>query len=938
MKSYPLITPQQNIWNLQKYYPETSIANVSGMLRFSSVYNYEALAQLAILKTGGAYMPIDPNYPKERIDFMLEDAKCKVTLTLGIKLDGIDMGDDSIFHDNTSAPDNINMSEDLCALIYTSGSTGIPKGAMLIHRGIVNYTFSNDALYYGGNCVICFSISTFDAFTLETILPLIRGKKSVLSDEDELFSQAGFEDLLSMNEKCNIFITPAKLKNYVSNISNEALLKNINKLCIGGEVFPLEILAQLPESIEIFNVYGPTECSMWTSEYSVPRDISSSVPIGRSLANTQIYILDKNLQPMPIGAVGELCISGDGVGRGYLNRPELTAEKFVLNPFISGKRMYKTGDLARWREDGQLEYIGRMDNQVKIRGLRIELGEIETAITNSADVRQIAVVDKKDETGRQYICAYYISENELDEKMLRTELAKTLPRYMIPHYFIRLEVFPTTSSGKTDRKSLPLPDFHQSQSNSDYVAPETEQEKALIQLLESVLDISPIGMSDDFFDIGGDSLKAIEFISKAQDEGFQISVQSIFEHPTPAELLIHISAEYKKTALYQAEDFDSIHEMLKLNRTNTEAISLTHPIGDVLITGATGWLGSHVLDEFLSSETGIAYCLVRGKDITDSQNKLKVVLEHYFGDKYLNNNRIVVVCGDIKNRIKFDKPINTIIHSAANVKHYGAYSNSYDVNVTGTINIINLAKEKNAKLLHISTASVSGNAFDNDSDFPITVFDETNLYIGQPLENIYVRSKFEAEVAVLKAKREGLDAAVIRIGNLSNRHADMMFQMNHKENATLTRLKAFIELGLYPELLDGFELEFSPVCDSAKAIITIAKNNNPEHSVYHSYNPVAISFNDFVNALVKMNIKIHPVSTEQFIKAINDNPQIREVFIQDVSEKGTLSYKSSITLNNEFTTTALNNHGFVWSKICENYLTRYIKYFKDIGHIKYNTI
>ena len=903
--------------------------------------SYYITAMLGILKSGGAYMPLDINYPMDRVNFLLSDSGAKVLITtweyesnLGastLSCDALYVED--MFEDENIDNPNLDISESnlFCAL-HTSGSTGMPKTAGLIHKNLCNYMIMAKPMFNNVETSLSTTIVSFDIFLQETLLALACGIKVVFFSDQEINNQTLFEKKVEEYNKSYIFQTPTKLQNYVQNSLKKKFLFHISSLLVGGEVFSQELYDLIGKHDGVINIYGPTETTVCATTSKLLPD-SDNITIGRPIANTQIYILDKHFNPLPVGAVGELCISGDGVGRGYLNRPELTAEKFIPNPFIEGKRMYRTGDLALWREDGQLEYVGRMDNQVKIRGLRIELGEIEAAISKFAGVKQTVVIDIKDEKSRQYLCAYYVSDYDLNEKDLRIELAKTLPRYMIPHFFTKLDTIPSTGSGKTDRKSLPSPDFLQSQSITEYIAPTTEQERSFIRLLESVLGVSPIGMTDDFFDIGGDSLKVIELTAVAQGEGFNFSAQDVFEHSTPAAILNKLSDKRRAAVQYNKNDFIAIDRMLERNNKSAKYIP-EEPLGDVLITGATGWLGAHVLSEFLSTESGIAYCLVMGSDLSESQKKLYKVLEHYFGSKYKDCARIVVLCRDIVEKIEIDKNFNTVIHCAANVKHYGQYKLFHTVNVIGTENVLNLAKEKNARFVHISTASVSGNSFDQDPDFPAVVFDETKLYVEQPLDNVYIRSKFESEVSVLNAKLEGFDSTIIRVGNLTNRYSDLVFQRNYNENATLSRLKAFVELGMYPEVLHDFPLDFSPVCSTARAILAIASHYCKEHSVYHVYHPETVSFANFIDALSKNEIVLQPVSAEQFINAVNETHNIKESFIHDLNKNGDFNYSGNITLNNDFTALHLKRCGFEWPKINMDYLTRYVEYFRGLNYFK----
>jgi non-ribosomal peptide synthetase component F len=405
--------------------------------------SYYIAAMLGILKSGGAYLPLDVNYPGDRISFLLNDSTAKLVITTPefsgkVKFDGEILLIADLLTCNNSINPNVSISKDnlYCAL-HTSGSTGMPKVAGLTHGNIGNYLIAVKQTFEGVETSLSTTTVSFDIFMQETLLALICGIKVVFFNENELSNPNDFEARIEQYENCYLFQTPTRLESYIKSSPTKMFLLHIRTFIVGGEVFPLSLFELIHRynnnNNNTFNVYGPsentpfssiTQLSQWslinaygpleTTVYASYTKLKlPDITIGKPISNTQIYILDKWQNPLPIGAIGELCISGDGVGRGYLNRPELTAEKFVPNPFIKGKRMYKTGDLARWREDGNIEYIGRMDNQVKIRGLRIELGEIETAMTKYAGIKQAAVVDRKDENGRQYICAYYISDKDI---------------------------------------------------------------------------------------------------------------------------------------------------------------------------------------------------------------------------------------------------------------------------------------------------------------------------------------------------------------------------------------------------------------------------------------------------------------------------------------------------------------------------------------------
>ncbi len=906
------------------------------------------IAILAIWKAGRAYLPIDPNYPENRINYIINDAACKVVLTYGVEINNaIELENISI----TKAENLlcVNKPQDLSAVIYTSVSTGEPKGTLLQHKGLVNYTYANNALYEGGKCVIGFSIYTFAAFFLDTIPPMLRGKLAVMATEEEQFNQTDFEAVIKRNSNCNFFITPAKFKNFINNATDKSFIDNINKVCIGGEVFPNEVVELFKNKTCIFNVYGPTECSMWILEHPVK---NNNVTLGKPLSNVQVYILDKYNYIVPIGQVGELCIAGDGVGAEYLNRPALTAEKFIDNPFGEGK-LYKTGDLAYWSEDGNIMFVGRNDFQVKIRGLRIELGEIENAICSTDGVLQAVVVVRKDESGRQLICAFYTESADVDLGDIKAAILKRLPKYMCPHIFTRLEEMPLTSSGKINCKALPEVDLCTAAVETEYVRSQTDLQKALASLMEKVLSYSPVGLDDDFFDMGGDSLKAIEFLSKAHNEGIYFNLQAVFDNPTVGRLCEHIEKGDKPKAKYTADDFETIYRQIGGNTYSASYDASKTDVGNLFLTGATGYLGIHILADYLEHDSGKAYCLVRGKDKADSEQRLCGLLDFYFGDKFAPfiGNRIIVLHGDVQEErlgLSDDEysaianDIKTVIHAAASVKHYGSYKYFHDINVESTKKVIEFARYADARLIHTSTLSVSGNSmgdnFDANRSENEKFFGEKDLFINQELENVYVRSKFEDEKAVIEAMEGRLKANICRMGNLTNRASDGKFQYNHESNAFVQRVKGILDLGLFPDYLMPLYAEFTPIDDAARAVMTVARYFNTRYNVFHINSPKVVYFDKLLKIIRSLGISIETVSGRIFTDALRSaakeagTEHIFETFAKDMDKDGKLNYDSNIRILNDFTVDYLHKLGFEWSDIGAEYLQKYIEYFRKVGY------
>ncbi len=912
------------------------------------------VAMLGILKAGGAYMPVDPSYPAERIEYMLETANSRIALSYGyfnkLNVETIDLSDFD-FSANTQNIENVNSPSDLCYIIFTSGSTGKPKGVALRHSNVANYCDNNNnnvcckIIKSGYESIVSVTNIVFDIFVTESLLPLVNGLTIYFANDEQVFSQQKLSELFS-NSKIEVMqTTPTKMRSYIFDKKNVTYLSQLKAIVLGGEAFPADLYEELKKytSAEIFNIYGPAETTVWSTNKLVE---STDITIGKPIANTQVYILDQNRKPLPIGVAGELCISGDGVGAGYLNRPELTAEKFISNPFVEGKTMYCTGDLARWRDDGEIEYLGRIDTQVKIRGLRIELGEIESIMSTFAGIQLAAVTDKRDENGRQYLVGYYTADSEIDERGIRAHLSAKLPKYMIPNYFMRLDEMPMTASGKTDRKNLPAPQM--TALADERVAPQNELESALNRIAAEILETDQIGVTDDFFDFGGDSLRAIEYVAKAHNEGIEFTLQSVFDYPTVRELCGFIENGEERKAVYSAKDFEKFSEILSRNVIDENFVPVRKTLGNVLLTGATGFLGAHVLDSLMKNENGKIYCLVRSQKQDDRRGRLCEILNYYFGNTYNNEigKRIIPIIGNVEqiglsDNIPYD--VQTVIHTAATVKHYGSYEYFRNVNVQGTENVINYAKKCGARLIHISTISVSGNSFADEFEAYRSAkeknFDETSLYIGQPLENVYIHSKFEAEIVVLNAVLEGLDAKIVRVGNLTNRQSDFKFQPNYRENAFLTRVKAMLDLGLFPDYLLPLYSEFSPIDATADGVVKIAQYADKQN-VFHLNSNKPIYFDKLLDVLHELNIRMKTVSSKEFndtlqqLAKASKTEYIYEAFQNDMDENGQLVYDSNIRIINEFTVWFMKKVGFEWKQTDFDYIKGYIDYFRDIGYLE----
>ncbi|MEM7795315.1 MAG: amino acid adenylation domain-containing protein, partial [Cyanobacteria bacterium P01_C01_bin.118] len=508
---------------------------------------------LAILKAGGAYVPMDPSYPGTRLQFMLSDAKISVLLTqthlldrlpsLDAKIVLLDRDESNIAQLSSEPLSNEITPDHLAYVIYTSGSTGRPKGVMIPHRGLVNYLSWATQAYNvatGGGAPVHSSLG-FDATITGLWAPLLVGKPVVLlSPQQEV--EALCQTLQANQQYSLVKLTPAHLELLNQMLPPETLAHQTQALVIGGEALmghQLTFWQTHAPKTRLINEYGPTETVVGCCVYETDEttDLTGAIPIGRPIANTQLYVLDAYQQQVPVGVTGELYIGGSGVARGYLNRPNLTREKFIDNPFGEG-RLYKTGDLVRYRPDGVLDYLGRIDHQVKIRGFRIELGEIETALLQHAQIREAVAIARQDNPDQKQLVAYLTLRTSDPEQQapsisdLRQWLQEQLPDYMIPSAFVWLDHIPLTPNGKVDRQALPAPQLDRSSLTAPFTAPRSQLEQQLATIWNNVLDVDDIGIDDNFFELGGDSILSLQIITQATQTGLKLTLKQLFQHQT----------------------------------------------------------------------------------------------------------------------------------------------------------------------------------------------------------------------------------------------------------------------------------------------------------------------------------------------------------------------------------------------------------------------
>ena len=538
---------------------------------------------LGILKAGGAYVPLDPAYPAERIAYMLDDAAPMIVLTqeklreklppTGGQLIALDSRRTKICRQesgNLSGKAVDLRSEHLAYVIYTSGSTGKPKGVMIQHASVVNILSSTQDRLELNTKDRLLAVTTigFDIAALEIYLPIINGSKVVLASSRATSDARQLMAMLKTHDVTLMQATPSTWRLLID--GGWVGHKRMRALC-GGEALTRDLSCKLRDRVAgLWNLYGPTETTIWSCmrEIALPDETLPAEPIGAPVANTKVYILDDYLQPVPIGVAGELYVGGAGVARGYLNRPELTAERFVADRFSADPkaRMYKTGDLGRWRADGTIEYLGRNDQQVKIRGFRIELGEIEAQLVAHPKVKEAVVVAREEGEGEKRLVGYVIAKDTASPpsaESLREHLKGMLPEYMVPSAFVELQALPLTPNGKLDRRSLPAPDLS-SYASRQYEPPQGEVEEVLASIWQELLKVQRVGRNDNFFELGGHSLLATRMTVRAGSiMMLDIGVRAIFEFPTISQLADYMTETRKGQPMKALIDESDIQRILE---------------------------------------------------------------------------------------------------------------------------------------------------------------------------------------------------------------------------------------------------------------------------------------------------------------------------------------------------------------------------------------
>lgn len=821
---------------------------------------------LGILKAGCAYVPVDHKYNKVFIEYILSDSKAKIILTnaelASIIEPCIPVHTESNLilldtHWSLIEKEPINegmplgLSTDLAYILYTSGSTGKPKGCLIEHKSVINLLddFQRRVPLTSQDRATFWTSIGFDVSIYEIFSPLLAGASLHLFNREEIsLDPYQYFERLKEYKISSAYIPPFMLEKFLSWIKSTKPLMTLKRLLVGVEPIHENLLLEIQRSIPgltILNGYGPTETTVCSTLYVVQeKKIKDNriIPIGKPVANTQIYIVDPFMQPVPIGIVGELCIAGRGLSRGYLNKHELTQTKFVANPFSSEpqSRLYKTGDLACWLTDGNIEFHGRSDNQIKIRGFRVELGAIEDCLLAHPAISHAIVNVELDQYQHKHIIAYLLFKDLdylPDVTEIRHYLHARLSEYMIPSSLFVVDAFPVTTNGKVDKKALSSLPHKRALAHKDHVPAHTVIQQHLVQIWQEFLPVNEIGIHDDFFALGGHSLLVAEIFTRIQQEFKRvISLSGFLKKPTIKYLANQLEHGIEES--HDAPDFSQevqlepgIQPLCKLN--------ISDEINAVLLTGATGFVGVHLLNELYRSTKATIYCLIRAENKLKAQERLDASLKYYHFSELSLLPRINILVGDLAAEKfglsdsewkRLSEEIDVIYHNGAWVHHVYNYETLKASNVYSTIHLLKLASTIKPKILHYFSTLTSTIPRNNEASLTETFPDgNPEQYI---LNSGYEQTKWVSECLLTEAKNRGFAVNIFRLGWVGAQRKMGICSPNN--NHFLLFMKGCIQLDSAPDRTNSIDIVPVDVATKVIVALSLAKTGQVFHISGHS--------------------------------------------------------------------------------------------------------
>lgn len=930
------------------------------------------VCMLAVWKIGAVFIPLNPKEFFKKNKTILGQLDYQYLLTsinyqqVAYDLDASNnkvLFIDSWEIKNFSA-DNVGIeikSSRPAYIIFTSGSTGVPKGAIVYHEGMLNHLLAKIKDFNIGelDVVAETATQTFDVSIWQFIAALLVGGKTQIFDDESAWDPVR---LLTLMENKHVTIyesVPSHMAVILEELEKNSpsyKLENLKWFIMNGEGLPPSYCKRwfkLFPNIPMANVYGPTECSDDVTHYkfnNVDVNAGRYMPIGKPIANIKLYVLDKNMMPTPIGVPGELYIAGLGVGGGYINSKEKTAQNFIKNPFAlkndldKGENLvlYKTGDLVRYLSDGNLEYLNRADFQVKINGIRIELGEIEAKVSKHEAIFQciVTVFKNKKLNSKQLVVYYQCHKNKkITSEELRNYILEEFPQHMVPSFFIELERIPLNTNGKVDRNALPMPDITTGLQNN-YIEPRNKTEQILVNIWKEVLKLGKISVNYNFFKIGGHSLLAIQTITKINNTFKKdYPVISLFSHQTIAEFALLINNEIVNTS---DENLELALNDIAIDIPVKKDIQrlILNPLPQcILLTGITGFLGIHLLEDLLTTTKAQIFCLIRGKDDRDISNKYQKTLA-YFGKEYLlDEKRVLLINGDLgKEKLGLstetigylENNLDSIYHNGAFVHHIFDYKTLRKTNVLSTVELLKIAAFGRGKQFHyISTVSTS---IYHNAKGQVLEYEFSDLPLSR---NGYDMSKWASEKILERAAQNGTIVNIFRPGYISGNTFDgACFP---EKNRVLLFIKGCIQMKAAP--VWDVMIEMTPVDIVSKAIVSLSLKRKKNLMTYNLSNPHLIRWIDYLNKLNELGFNIKLVESNHWVSEYLNNIDetnaiylIKE-FYKKIPKKDT--YNHSLFSNQKRTQKELMDENIIYPN-ADNVIrlvAKYMKYLQDIKFI-----
>ena len=931
----------------------------------------QVVATLGILNSGAAYLPIGPAIPRERLWHLLNDGKVSLVLTQSwlderlewpkdvqrFSVDKMELADK-----DANPLDPVQKPEDLAYVIYTSGSTGVPKGVMIDHCGAVNTILDVNKRFGVSpeDKVLALSNLNFDLSVYDIFGTLAAGGTIVLPEADKTKDPAYWLKLMEQEQVTVWNSVPALMQMLVEYASgrNEVVPQSPRLVLLSGDWIPLDLpdkIKTLVKDVQVISLGGSTEASIWSNLYPIEEVDPDwkSIPYGRPMVNQRFYVLNEFMEDCPDWVTGQLYIGGIGLAKGYWHDEEKTRTSFITHP-RTGERLYRTGDLGRHLPDGNIEFLGREDFQVKISGHRIELGEIEITLKQHPGVRDAVVTAAGEPQGNKRLVGYVVPEKEQAPAIndLRSFLREKLPEYMVPSAFVMLDAFPLTPGGKVDRKELAQLSEVKHKQERTFVTPGTLTETTMAEIWAQVLNIDRVSVHDNFFQVGGNSLLATKLVFKIR-EAFKIELPlpRLFESPTVAELSQVIDS-------FRFSVPGGGMDVLSITDLNGEAVldpaisSKGMPVEHIaepayiFLTGATGFLGSFLLRELLRQTQADIYCLVRSSSKEQAKNKLQRNLESYSLWNESLSSRVIPVVGDLSQPLfglsaqsfqRLASQIDIIYHCGAWVHFIYSYSTLKPVNVLGTQEVLRLATQIKVKPVHyISTTSVfpsvgySGSKIIREDD-DLVLDHNGSLYGGYP------QSKWVAEKIVRIASSRGLPICIYRPGSIAG---DSRTGIANTDDYVCRTLKGCIQIGCLQKniIMDVFNT-LLPVDYVSRAIFYLSRQEELSGKTFHLVNPNPPHVSDIVSWIRSFGYPLKEASYSQWReKLINDSEILQQnalypllpIFPERISEE---EMSSQIRYDMQNTLKGLANSDIVFPAVDDRLLNRYFSYFRSIGFL-----